>query len=159
MLTRHQYLISTTTFYVVFFNFLIGKSGFFVPPRRYLLTFSPTVYINAMLTTYVPLQIQCDEKWSNRVFHNSLNTRGMMSAFHSNSNTQAMTSFPVFNTSNTTAPRTQRGSDFPLEVTVEHIVEVHTGSQASHEKESDLADDRFVLSQAVFDSEKRKESV
>lgn len=98
-------------------------------------------------------------KLSNHIFRNSLNSRGMMSAFHSNSNTEAMTSFPVFNTSASSAPRTQRGSDFPLEVTVEHIVEVHTGSQASHEKESDLSDDRFVLSQAVFDSEKRKESV
>ena len=106
-----------------------------------------------------PVLLPVTSKLSNQTFCNSLNSRGMMSAIHSNSNTEAMTSFPVFNTSASSAPRTQRGSDFPLEVTVEHIVEVHTGSQASHEKESDLSDDRFVLSQAVFDSEKRKESV
>lgn len=116
------YLTSTTTFYVAFFNFLIGK-----------------MYVNAMLTT--------------------LNTRGMMAALHSTSNTKPITSIPMFHMADGTVPRTQRGSEYPMEVTVEHTVEVDNGSQVSQDKTPELSNDRFVLSQSVFELEKRKQSV
>ena len=46
-----------------------------------------------------------------------------------------------------------------MEVTVEHTVEVDNGSQVSQDKTPELSNDRFVLSQSVFELEKRKQSV
>lgn len=79
----------------------------------------------------------------------------MMAALHSASNTGAVNSIPMFHMSEGSTPRTQR--EFPVEVNVEHVVEVDNGSELSQDKPAGLANDRFVLSHHMFGSEKRKQ--
>lgn len=117
------------------------------------------MYVNAMLTTYVSILSFLRTPSLTLSFYTRLNTRGMMAALHSTSNTKPITSIPMFHMADGTVPRTQRGSEYPMEVTVEHTVEVDNGSQVSQDKTPELSNDHFVLSQSVFELEKRKQSV